>query len=268
MTMNRKLLQLPLVAALAIVSQANDCTIIWEPPEISRCPMSYSTDPAFKRDGEYARFSTDIPAKCPVAVEHPDQQFSYVVNGEFAYSGSIGQVDGSTYYFEAMDAYRGFTSHAAFPQWHYAAGTYTIHAAGTYTAAFAGLNPPGVSNADYLRSYLHRIGDNDNVWAELKAYYGQGEKIIIIGRDEVIGWEGFDLTAEVHDMTLVPPLSYSWTRNGIALSANTESFHYWGSPPDSNDDFEVTVTDINGVTNTQTHHVRTKNCVTEGCNDM
>lgn len=259
--MNKKLTALLFLFAITTGCDGIDITI----DKARYCDLEHSED--FPTTEQDAQFDTDIPTGCPVSIPYVGYPIGFVANGWFPQGGSH-PVNGVTYIFEHTDAFRYWRGNGAFATWQSLSGYWKLHVTGDYDAGLAGFNPYGVARADYLRSYLHRTGDANHIWAELVAYYGNGPRAAVYGPLEVIGWEGFTLNADLLDPNFVPPVTYTWKKNGNDMGVSTDHFYYPGSAPDSNDDFEVTVTDYYGDTAIAVQHVRTKNCVTPGCDDQ
>jgi len=171
------------------------------------------------------------------------------------------------YLFAHFDAYNSYHGGIVQDTWSYNAGYDHVSVTGDYLAGVAGFYPTGVAAEDHLSNKVQSIYYG-TVEAIVDVAYQNGfARMTIDGPSEVIGWEGFTLNADLHDPDFVPPISYSWTQNGVNIGMYTDNFYYGGSPPDSNEDFTVTAVDLYGRTATETHHVRVKNCTQPGCMD-
>jgi len=259
--MSRRLALL-FVAAAAISLSCGDITI--GPTPVARgCTLNRLTH--FPPN---ATFNTNIEGGCPVLVSVA-KNVNLGVDGTFDTFSSDDNVYPDYYLFTDYDAYQNFRGGNVYGSWTYDGRYRHLSASGDYLAAAAGFNiTGGYSQADHLSnkvdSYYYGI-----VEAVVDASYDLGiAQVTIAGPTEVIGWEGFTLNADLHDPDFVPPVSYSWTRNGENIGVYSDILNWSGSAPDSNDDFTVTAVDLNGLTATQTQHVRTKNCTTPGCLDQ
>lgn len=92
-----------------------------------------------------------------------------------------------------------------------------------------------------------------------------GFPIRITGPTIVQPYTDFPVNADVLSPSLIPPVTYSWTRNGSPLYYTGDYFSYPGSDMGVDHEFGLTVTDSEGQTLTATHYVHTLNCVGEGC---
>ena len=259
--MSKKQFMLLAFLALASATGCDGVTITWD--KARNCDLHRGTN--FPTSDDDASFDTNIPVGCPVSVPNVAYDVTFVANGLFPSGGSYAVVSG-IFQFDAADAYHFVHMTIYSGSWTSLTGYNKVTLTDTYPAAWAGFYPSAPAT-DYLTSTVYRyvLG---YVSATLDAHYQSGPKAVIYGPAEVTGWEGFTLDADLLDPTMIPPVTYSWKKNGNDMGISTDRFYYAGSAPDSNDDFEVTITDLYDNVATATLHVRTKNCVGVNCNDM
>lgn len=78
----------------------------------------------------------------------------------------------------------------------------------------------------------------------------------------------FAVTASLHDLSFVPPVSVAWTMNGAPITETGEVVHGWSGEMGTHFNYTVTYTDAQGRTSTAFTNFYTKLCDFPGCNDQ
>ena len=230
------------------------------PNQFRTCMIEYATN----WPGGTINPSTDSPWGCPVTLSYHGQTvpFHAVVNWT-----SSGYVESGYVEFVAYNRNFNFPPATYMPQWTYFGGV-TVQGPGHYDAG-TGTSGNSAPQHDYLHFNFRRASNGENTgvaWTIPWQDFGF-PLIRIVGPYTVQPWASFTLNADVLDPTFVPPVTYSWTRNGIPLSYTTDYFQQSGNDMGTDYDFTVTVTDSEGRTLTEEHHVHTLFCYGEGCNE-
>jgi hypothetical protein len=159
------------------------------------------------------------------------------------------------------------------PTWSAPGGsTVVVQGPGHYTGG-SGIgtqnNGDPAAQQDYLSFKFTRLSDSKPAYATwVVPWQDPGFPIArVSGPTSVQPYTDFLLNADLLDITFVPPITYTWTRNGEVLAWTQDWFQQWGGDMGVNHEFNVTITDSEGRSHSLTHYVHTLNCVGEGCNE-
>jgi hypothetical protein len=208
----------------------------------------------------------DKPAECPISLTNAGTNFEFSATGEFAI-GTFWNHDLDTE-LDIINANGQIVKHTIASSWNAVNpdGTSCTFNCPTHDAVYLGdLYPAGTAGfgltvqedqAD-MRLFL-----DGNLWHRYLGHlpYNHLPAVTLSAPDEVPPGNSFDLDASLHDPSFVPPITWRWTDNGSLLAATSSHFTWAGSPDGSTDNFQVTVTDANGLTSTQTKQVITRQC--------
>ena len=212
--------------------------------------------------GYFNGMISDRELACPVRLNSPGQTIPYSAVAQFVAERMVFDA----YTLVASNALGTNVGQTYTDEWQSEGGIDYMQANGSYPAGTAGYTHTPKQDK-LINTYLYAPQGITQGQPPIQAtatlfptYTFTGNPVTFVSSSVTMPYVDFFVDANIHDPTLVPPLSYAWTRNGSPISEYSDAFWYPGADMGVDHNFAVTVTDANSNTVSGSFLVHTKNC--------